>query len=57
MGKEGKADLECHKHSPWKRRNGSTHVGYSEQIALRRDQCGIFAGGKTVKPAETAVTE
>jgi hypothetical protein len=28
MVKEGEADLRCHKHSPRKRRNGGTPVGY-----------------------------
>jgi hypothetical protein len=30
-----------HKHSPRKRRSGGKPVGYSGQIALRREQCGV----------------
>jgi hypothetical protein len=39
-GKEGESDHRRHKHSSWKR-NGSTPVGYSGRIALRREHCGI----------------
>jgi hypothetical protein len=39
-------DHRRHKHSPRKRRNGDTAIGYSGQAALRREQCGIFAQSK-----------
>jgi hypothetical protein len=40
-GMEGEADHKRHKHSPQKRRTGSTPVGYSRWIAIRQEQCGM----------------
>lgn len=40
-GKEGEGDHRRHKHIPRKRRNGGTPVGYSEGIALRKQQYGM----------------
>jgi hypothetical protein len=34
-----KKNRHC-KHSPQKKRNGDTTLGYSERTALRREQCG-----------------
>jgi hypothetical protein len=39
---EGETDLRRHKHSPWKRRNGGTPVGYSGPTALMGEQCGML---------------
>jgi hypothetical protein len=41
-GKEGKTNRWCHKHSPWRGRDGGTHVGYSGRTALRRKQRDIY---------------
>jgi hypothetical protein len=54
-GKEGEADHKRHKHSPRKRRNGGMPVGHSERIALRREQCRIFAHTKNCGTTETAI--
>jgi hypothetical protein len=40
-GKEGETDHRHHKHSPLKRRNDGTPVGYSGRVALRREKCNM----------------
>jgi hypothetical protein len=40
-GKLDEANHRCHKHSPRKRRNGCTPVGYSGWIALRKEHYGM----------------
>jgi hypothetical protein len=40
-GKEGGTDHRRYKHSPQKRMNGGTPVGYSGRITLGREQCGM----------------
>jgi hypothetical protein len=40
-GKEGETDHRRHKHSPRKRRNGCTPVGYSGRRAVRSRQRGM----------------
>jgi hypothetical protein len=41
VGKQGEADHRHHKHSPWKKRNGSTPLGYLGRTALRKEQCDM----------------
>jgi hypothetical protein len=41
QGRKAKLITRHHKHSPQKRRNGGIPGGYSEQTALRRQQCGM----------------
>jgi hypothetical protein len=38
---EGVTNYRRHKYSPRKRRNYSTPLGHSEQITMRREQCGV----------------
>jgi hypothetical protein len=43
MGEKSETDHRRHEHSPRKRRNGGTPVGYSGQIALRMKQCSVYS--------------
>jgi hypothetical protein len=56
-GKPGSISILCrNKQNPWGVRNGDTSIGYSWRVALRRQQCGIFALSNNCGSRETTVT-